>query len=525
MVTDKKLKPRPVYIDRLSPCNNACLIGQNVQKWLSLTKKSKFRDAWEVIMQNNPMPAVLGRVCYHPCEDACNRYGFDSPVNINAVERFLGDMALSENWAVNSNVERTEKKVLVVGGGPAGLSAAYHLRLLGHKVIIYEAGSVAGGMVHYGIPKYRLPRDIIDAEVKRIQNMGVEIIFNHKVEDVIAERDRGDFDAVFIAVGAPLGRKVDIPCKGKDCAIIDAVKFLYDVEFNKPPQVIGQKVIVYGGGNTAIDAARTAVRLGAESVEIIYRRNREKMPAFDFEVAEAGEEGVSLRLLRTIKQIKDKDITLDIMELNEEGWPCPTGKTEHINADTVILAVGLNVDTDFLRKIESIEFGSDNTVVIDDYMMTGYRWIFAGGDVISTNRSVTIAVGQGKKAAYSIDAYLRGEPYIKKPKHELADFEKLHTYFYSKADRKERSQISFPERKETFNEVVNGFEEGEVIYEANRCFSCGNCFECDTCHDVCPVKAITKLGSGKRYRIDDKICIRCGLCAKKCPCGAIKMSE
>lgn len=525
MVIDKKLKPKPVYINRLPPCNNACLIGQNIQKWLSLAKKSKFQEAWEVIMQNNPMPAVLGRVCYHPCESACNRYGFDSPVNINAVERFLGDMALNENWVVKSGVEKTGKKVLIVGAGPAGLSAAYHLCLLGHKAIIYEAGSVAGGMTHYGIPKYRLPREIIDAEARRIQNMGVEIIFNHKVEDIVAERDNGDFDAVFIAVGAPLGRKVEIPCEGKGCAIIDAVKFLYDVEFNKPPQIVGQKVVVYGGGNTAIDAARTAVRLEAENVEIVYRRNREMMPAFDFEIAEAGEEGISLRLLRTIKQIKDKDITLDIMQLNEEGWPCPTGEIEHINADTVILAVGLNVDTDFLHKIKSIEFGSDNTVVIDDHMMTGYKGIFAGGDVISTDRSVTIAVGQGKKAAYNIDAYLRGEQYTKSSKHELADYEKLHTYFYNKTDRKERSQIGFPERNETFDEVVHGFEEGEVISEANRCFSCGNCFECDTCFNVCPVKAITKLGFGKRYRIDDEICIRCGLCARKCPCGAIKMSE
>lgn len=520
-----KNKPRPIYIDRLPPCNNACPSGHNVQKWLALAKQKKYRQAWEVMMANNPMPATMGRVCYHPCEDACNRYGFDAAVNINAVERFVGDMAIQEYWPLTKPDKKSGKKVMVIGAGPAGLSAAYQLNQLGHDVTVFEATEVGGGMMHYGIPSYRLPRDILDAEVKRIENSGIKIEYNHRVGDLVAERDKGGFDAVFVALGAPVGRRVNIPAAGSECSIIDAVKFLEDVEYGKPRQIKGHKVAVYGGGNTAIDAARVAIRLGAGEVEIVYRRNREKMPAYDFEVAEAAEESVTLRLLRTIKQIDGKDVTLDIMALNEEGWPCPTDATETIQADTVILAVGLNVDTEFLKKVAGIEFKPDNTLLVNSQMMTGAKGIFAGGDVIPYERSVTTAIGHGKKAARNIDAYLRGETYNPAPKHELANYEKIRTDFYAKTDRKERSQVGFPARKTTFDEVVQPMPEAEVLHETGRCFSCGNCFECDTCYNVCPVKAISKLGEGKGYSIDYEKCIRCGLCAKKCPCGAMKMVE
>lgn len=521
----KKEKKRPIYIDRMPPCNNACPSGQNIQQWLSLAKDSKIYEAWQTIMQDNPIPATIGRVCYHPCEKGCNRYGFDNSVNINAAERFLGDMALLERWQPENNSKPSGKKILVVGAGPAGLSAAYHLRRFGHEVTIYDSAPVGGGMMHYGIPEYRLPREILDAEVKRIEDMGVKIEYNHKVSDLMAERDRGGFDAAFVAVGAPVGRGVKTPTTGTGCTIVDSLKFLEDIEYKRTPKISGYKVLVYGGGNTAIDAARCAIRLGAESVEIVYRRNREKMPAYDFEVAEAAEEGVTMRMLRTIKQVDDKNVTLEVMELNAEGWPCPTGGTEVVPADMIILALGLNVDTDFLRNVPGIEFKSDNTLLVDEHMMTGCKGVFAGGDVIPYDRSVTTALGHGKKAAKNIDAFLRGELYAKPPKHELAGYDKIIHSYYAKSDRKERSQVGFPTRKESFNEVVQGLEQADTMHECKRCFSCGNCFECDTCYNICPVKAISKLGEGKRYKIDYNICIRCGLCAKKCPCGAIVMVD
>jgi NADPH-dependent glutamate synthase beta subunit-like oxidoreductase len=525
MTIDKSNKPKPIYVHRLPSCNNACPSGQNIQKWLAFVKESKYLEAWETIMQDNPIPATIGRVCYHPCESSCNRRGFDSSININAVERFLGDMALTEGWKVKQHAQKSGKKIMIIGAGPAGLSAAYHLCLLGHDVTIFEEAKFGGGTMHTGIPAYRLPRDILDAEVKRIEDMGVKIVYNHKVEDIEKEKTAGNFDAVFVAVGAQLGKGTNIPKIGNACAIIDSLDFLRDIEHNRAPKIAGQNILVYGGGNTAIDAARLAIRLGAESVEIVYRRNREKMPAFDFEIAEAEEEGVTFRLLRTIKEVNDRDVTLDIMELNTEGWPVGTGETEIIQADTIILALGLNVDTKFVHQISGIQFKSDDTIIVDEHMMTGAPGVFAGGDVIPYDRSVTTAIGHGKKAARNIDAFLKGEVYTKPEKHELGSADKLYTYFYKKADRKERSQLHFPERIETFDEVVHGLEEGDVKHEADRCFSCGNCFECDTCFTVCPVKAITKLGPHKGYHIDDEVCIRCGLCVRKCPCGSMKMVE
>lgn len=523
MKDKKKDKPKPVYLDRLPPCNNACPLGNNIQKWLQLAKKSNFKEAWETIMVNNPLPSTIGRVCYHPCEDSCNRFGFDAAININAVERFLGDMALEAGWKIAVATEKSGKKVLVIGAGPAGLSAAYQLTLQGHEVTIYDANPQGGGTMHLGIPAYRLPRHILDAEVKRIEDMGVTIEYNRHVTDLVAEKNRGGFDAVLVAIGATVGRIVDIPTTAAKVEFFEALNFLAAIEYKKPLQIAAKHVVVYGGGNTAIDAARCAVRLGAAKVEIVYRRNREKMPAHDFEVAEALGENIELRLLRTIQQINGNDLTLEVMELNEEGWPCPTGVTETIPADVVILALGLNVDTDFLRSLQQLEFRKDSSIIVDEHFRLALAGVYAGGDVTTYERNVATAIGHGKKAASNIDSYLRGETYFKEPKHELAGHDNLHVDYYQKSDRKQRSQIGFPQAQTSFAEVVNGLTEDEAIHEASRCFSCGNCFECDTCYNVCPVKAITKLAPGKRYKIDYDTCIRCGMCARKCPCGAIKM--
>ena len=282
------------------------------------------------------------------------------------------------------------------------------------------------------------------------------------------------------------------------------------------------KVVVYGGGNTSIDVVRSAIRLGAKDVSLVYRRNREKMPALDFEVAEALEEGMILRVLRSIKEIHGKDVLLDIMDLDRAGWPQFSGRQETIQADTLILALGLDVDTKFLRKINGMHFNQDGTIFVDKNMMTSCDGIFAGGDVVPFDRSVATAVGHGKKAASAIDSFLSGKMRITE-KPDLATSDKLDKSYYKKADRKERSQIEFDKRVNTFEEVMHGFNETEVMHEADRCFSCGNCFECDTCYNACPVKAITKLGEGRGYAIDYDKCINCGLCVRKCPCGSIEM--
>ncbi len=271
------------------------------------------------------MPAVHGRVCYHPCETSCNRDALDGAVSIHAVERFLGDMALAENWTPEITAEPTGKRILVIGAGPSGLSCAHHLRLMGHEVEIRDAGPMAGGMMHFGIPAYRLPRNVLDGEVHRIERMGVKIVLNHKVEDALAEKEEGRFDAVFVAVGAHLSKRTEIPSRdaGK---ILDAVSFLKDVETGEPPK-LGRRVAIYGGGNTAMDAARVAKRLGHEPM-IIYRRDRANMPAHDFEATEAIEEGVKIHWLRTIKSIEETRFTVEVMEVDENGRPQPTGQIE-----------------------------------------------------------------------------------------------------------------------------------------------------------------------------------------------------
>ena len=272
---------RPIYVDLLAPCNHACPAGENIQAWLALAQAGKYRQAWETLIADNPLPAVHGRVCYHPCESGCNRKDLDASVSIHAVERFLGDLAAEQGWKPPIPAPASGKRVLVVGAGPSGLSAAYHLRRLGHAVEIHEAGPVPGGMMQFGIPAYRLPRKDLMKEVRRIEDMGVRIVLDYKVEDLLGELTDGRFDAVFVAIGAHVSKHVDIPAR--DVArVLDAVSLLRWVSVGEQPR-LGRRVVIYGGGNTAIDAARTAKRLGAEEALIVYRRDRAHMPAHAFE--------------------------------------------------------------------------------------------------------------------------------------------------------------------------------------------------------------------------------------------------
>ncbi|MEZ4773362.1 MAG: NAD(P)-binding protein [Bacteroidia bacterium] len=519
--TGPKRDQKPIYVDFLPPCNNACPAGENIQAWLSLVRVEQYEAAWQKLIEDNPMPAIHGRVCYHPCESSCNRTSIDSTVSIHAVERFLGDMAIKEGWKVPVPKKKSGKKILIIGAGPSGLSAAYHLTRLGHTVEIHEAGPVAGGMMHFGIPSYRLPREELNAEIRRIEEMGVKIVLNHKVENVLAEKEAGNFDAVFIAVGAHISQKVDIPARDAG-QIIDALTFLKGVEHGNAPK-LGRKVAIYGGGNTAMDAARVAKRLGYEPL-IIYRRDREHMPAHDFEAAEALSEGVKINWLRTIKEIDHSTFKVEIMRI-ENGRPVGTGEYEDLDADSLILALGQNTDTGFLRDIPGIEFDRDGTVIVSEAMMTGYEGIFAGGDMVPSERTVTIAVGHGKKAARHIDAYLREKTWQKEAKHPIVGFERLHMWYQTEAPQKEQIHKEPEIRVRDFTEVVAGLTNTEAKYEAMRCLSCGNCFECDGCFSACPEDAIIKLGPGKRYAYNYNACTGCAVCYEQCPCHAIEMID
>lgn len=512
---------RPVYLDRLPPCNNACPAGENIQNWLYHAEEGDYHSAWQKLMEDNPMPAVMGRVCYHPCEDACNRAQLDTAVGINSVERFLGDQALKLGWVPEIDVNDSGKRVLVVGAGPSGVSAAYHLRRMGHAATVREAGPMAGGMMRFGIPKYRLPREVLDAEIQRIQALGVALQLDTKVEDIEAAFDQG-FDAVFIAVGAHLAKRISIPAyaAGK---ILDAVSVLRDMETDEEPPQLGRRVIVYGGGNTAMDVARTAKRLGVDEAMIVYRRSRKEMPAHDFEATEAEEEGILIHWLRTIKQIDETTFTVEKMRIDENGRPQPTGEFETLQADTLILALGQDVDTSFLERVPGVDIAGDGVVQVNDQMMTGRDGLFAGGDMVPSERTVTVAVGHGKKAARNIDAWLRAEKFTAPPKHELASFDNLNTWYYDDAPQTVQPQLDLVRRQTSFDEVIKGLDEENALYEARRCLSCGNCFECDNCYGICPDNAVVKLGPGKRFEFNYDYCKGCGICALECPCGAIRM--
>ena len=512
---------RPIYVDLLPPCNNACPAGENIQAWLALAQASKFHEAWDVLVRDNPLPAVHGRVCYHPCETNCNRREVDSAVSIHAVERFLGDLAAEQSWPLPIDGAPSGKCVLVVGAGPSGLSAAYHLTRLGHAVEIREAGPLPGGMLHFGIPAYRLPRKDLMKEIAQIEKMGVKIVLNHKVEDVLAEKLAGSFDAVFIAIGAHISKHVDIPARDA-VKVLDAVSLLRDVSTGEAP-LLGRRVVVYGGGNTAMDAARTVRRLGAEEALIVYRRDRAHMPAHAFEADEALAEGVKIKWLTTIKTIEGGDLTVERMQVDAQGRAQPTGQFETLQADAVVLALGQDADSGFLRKIPEIQFQPDGTVIVAPNMMTGFPGIFAGGDMVPSERTVTIAVGHGKKAAQHIDAWLRGATYDKKDKHPTVDFAMLNLPIYTDAAPSTQRELPLSDRASGFDEVLAGLVEREAVHEAKRCLSCGNCFECDNCYAACPEDAIIKLGPNQRYKYDYTKCTGCAVCFEQCPCHAIEM--
>jgi len=512
---------RPVYVDLLPPCNAGCPAGENIQAWLSHTQAGRHEQAWRQLVADNPLPAIHGRVCYHPCESVCNRADLDSAVSIHSVERFLGDLALEQGWQFDPPPVRSGKRVLVVGAGPCGLSAAYHLSRLGHEVEMRDSGEETGGMMRYGIPAYRLPRDVLTGELDRIAAMGVRVTCGHKVEDLVAEREEGAFAAVFVAVGAHLSKRVDIPARDAG-RIVDAVSFLRSVASGERP-VIGRRVAVYGGGNTAMDAARVARRMGADEALIVYRRTREQMPAHLDEAEDAEREGVRIHWLRTITTFDGPELEVELMELDESGYPQPTGRFETLAADTVILALGQESDTAFLRQVPGVEFERDGTVQVSTSLETGSPGVFAGGDMVPSEQTVTVGVGHGKKAARHIDAWLRSGAAVSPPKHELASFDKLHLWYFGDNARRQQPEVPPEERIADFGEVVGGLSAEEAVYEAGRCLSCGNCFECDGCLGACPEDAVIKLGAGHRYRFDYDRCTGCGACFEQCPVHAIEM--
>ena len=514
---------RPVYVTLDPPCAAGCPAGEDVREWLRDAEDggAGYERAWRRIMETNPLPAVMGRICYHPCETACNRGTLDEAVGINSVERFLGDEAIRAGWRITVDVPPTGRRVLVVGSGPAGLSAAYHLARAGHQVTVVDAASEPGGMMRYGIPAYRLPRDVLDAEIDRILALGVDLHLDTPVTDLESLLGGGGYDAAFLAVGAQLGRRTYLPA-GSAAHVLDAVQLLHDVADGERP-LLGRRVAVYGGGNTAMDAARTARRLGAEEAVVVYRRTRDRMPAHPSEVGEAEAEGVRFTWLSTVADVDDHGLTIERMELDDAGFPQPTGELEHLDADSLVLALGQESDLAFLADVPAFSI-DDGALAVDENLMTGRAGVFAGGDMVPDQRSATVAIGHGRRAAAAMDARLRGLE--APPAHPAAPAtsERLNTWYYTDAPRTHRPVLEAARRTSTFDEVVRSLDPGTALYEARRCLSCGTCFSCDNCFGMCPDNAVIKTDDpAAPYVIDLDYCKGCGICAAECPAGAITM--
>ncbi|CAN5611339.1 NAD(P)-binding protein [soil metagenome] len=512
-------KQRPVYTDFMPPCNSACPAGENIQAWMDKAQAGNYFEAFQVIMQDNPFPAIMGRVCVRSCETGCNRNHIDTTVSIHAVERYIGDLAIEEKWQPDYKATSSGKKVLVIGAGPGGLSAAYHLTRLGHTVSVYEAGSSLGGLMRFGIPAYRLPRPVLEAEIDRLVKMGIEFRVNYKVTDLKREKESGGFDAVFLSIGAEIIRDEQIILKNP-VPVSPAFTFLKTHNGGQSYQ--NSKVVVYGGGKLAMYIARILKRLGAEAI-VLFPGDRKLMPAYDYEADDALSEGVDIQFLRRIHQIDKNQFLLEIMKV-EKGKAIGTEEWETIQADYMINALRQESDTGFLANLDGVTLKEDGTIVINAERMTGADGVFAGGDMLpGEQRSVTIAIGHGKKAAKYINSYLYGAKFQKPDKHPTASFKRLHMWYQTYAPLKEQLRLAPQVAIRNFDEVIASLNEKEARYEAQRCLSCGNCFECDGCYGACPEEAIIKLGPGKGYRFDLNICTGCAVCFEQCPCHAIEM--
>ena len=549
---------RPVYRNRTSPCSRACPSGEDIVLYLRWAKEGRYEEALQRILEENPFPGVCGRVCPHPCESECNRAELGGAIAIHAVERFLADLPGARKLPIIKKVEPTAPEVAVIGSGPAGLSCAYQLARNGYRVTVFEALSEPGGMMRVGIPSYRLPRSVLDREIAAIKALGVAIRTGQRLGDNLDWRQLQGYQAVFLAVGQHLSHRLHVP--GEDGpGVLPGLTFLRQVNAGQTVQV-GPRVAVIGGGNTAMDAARAAVRLllrpavselSAPHVSILYRRSRNEMPAIQEEIEETEDEGIHIdyltapvEVLRSAGQVSGlRCVRMRLGAPDESGRRRPeqiAGSEYTVEVDTVITALGQEADLSGLEGVEAAK----GLIVISKAGATSRQAVFAGGDAATGFGTVAYAIGSGKRAALAIDRYLRGElslsegdkdgafPPLTEHVHAapremdptVVHFQDLNLAYFEEEPRTPQPQRLAQERVKDMAEVNLGFAAGEAQREAERCFSCGTCNGCDTCWLFCPDVAITR-SDHTDYQVNYDYCKGCGVCAEECPRKAISIEE
>ncbi len=523
---------RPLYEEKTPPCTVGCPANEKIPQYFALVKEKKYEQAWQIILRDNPMPGVTGRVCYHPCESVCNRLHYDQPIAIHNMERFVADQNMNNHIPQDWVAEERSEKIAIIGSGPAGLSAAFQLRLKGYRVTIYEAANEPGGMLRLGIPKYRLPREVLDKEIGDIQRLGVEIKTSTAVgKDVSWEDLKSRYDAVLIATGAY--KSWGMGLKGEDLdGISTGLKFLQ--QYNTTGQApVGKKVVVVGGGNTAIDTARSALRMGAD-VTIVYRRSRAEMPAVPEEIEDALREGVNILFLHNpvafIGNGKVEKVRLIKMELGEPDdsgrrRPIPIPGSEYeIETDQVLMAIGEVPQLDFLPQ--TFETNKDR-LKVNHFQMTTEQGVFACGDAATGPIGTVVdAIATGKRAAEAVHQFLtKDEVKLSAPLENGVPFETLNLDYFHNEPRPQEAQRHPQQLVGDFEEVNLGISSDDAHYEAERCFSCGTCTYCDNCLVFCPDVAISYKPDGKGYVIDYDFCKGCGICVHECPRNAMSYEE